>query len=70
MAYINQPPDFRVLFAQLNERLSRLETAVRFTAPNVNLTTTPPANPRAGDIFFDTSNNTIKFFDGTSFIAL
>ena len=70
MAFINQPPDFRVLFADINERLSRLETAVRFTAPNVNFTTSTPANPRTGDIFFDTATNTVKCFNGTTFITL
>ena len=57
MAYINQPPDIRQLFAALDDRLRKLETAVRFTAPNVDIAISPPTNPRTGDIFFDTATN-------------
>jgi hypothetical protein len=70
MAYINQPPDLRVLFANIDERLRKLELAVRFTAPNVNFATSTPTNPRVGDIFFDTSTNTLKCYNGTTFVTI
>jgi hypothetical protein len=70
MAYINQPPDLRVIFNDIYQRLQKLETAVRFTAPNVNFATNPPTNPRVGDIFYDTNSNRIKYWNGSAFITL
>ena len=67
MAYINQPPDIRQLFAALDDRLRKLETAVRFTAPNVDIAISPPTNPRTGDIFFDTATNELVFWNGSAF---
>ena len=66
MAYINQPPDLRVIFQEIYNRLNKLETAQRFTAPNVNISTNAPTNPRTGDIFFDTSTNKLVFWNGTN----
>lgn len=66
MAYINQPPDLRILFSDLDNRLRKLETAVRFTAPNVNFFTSTPTNPREGDIFWDNYNDLMKYWDGTA----
>jgi hypothetical protein len=57
MAYINQPPDLRAIQAEINTRLRLLETATRFTAPNV---TTDPTNARTGDIWYNTTTNTLK----------
>jgi hypothetical protein len=37
--------------------LRKLETAVRFTSPNVS---TDPTNPRTGDIWYNTATNTLK----------
>jgi hypothetical protein len=70
MAYINQPPDLRVIFNDIYQRLLKLETAVRFTAPNVNFLTNTPTNPRVGDIFYDTNSNRIKYWNGSAFITL
>jgi hypothetical protein len=70
MAYINQPPDLRVIFNDIYQRLLKLETAVRFTAPNVNLVTNTPTNPRVGDIFYDTNSNSVKYWNGSAFITL
>jgi hypothetical protein len=66
MAYINQPPELRVMFQEIYNRLNKLETAQRFTAPNVNISTNAPTNPRTGDIFFDTSTNKLVFWNGTN----
>ena len=70
MAYINQPPDLRQLFTDLDTRLRKLETAVRFTAPNYDFSTGTPSNPRVGDIFFDTDSNLLKYYDGTTFVTI
>jgi hypothetical protein len=66
MAYINQPPDLRVMFSEIYSRLNKLETAQRFTAPNVDFSTNTPTNPRVGDIFFDTSTSKLVFWNGTN----
>jgi hypothetical protein len=70
MAYINQPPDLRQIFADLDSRLRKLETAQRFTAPNYDFTPTPPSNPRIGDIFYDTDATLLKYWNGTSWIEI
>ncbi len=70
MAYINQPPDLRQIFANLESRLRKLETAVRFTAPNFDFSGGNPSNPRIGDIFFDTDSGDLKYYDGSNFITL
>jgi hypothetical protein len=57
MAYINQPPDLRAIQADMDTRVRKLETAVRFTAPNV---TTDPTNARTGDIWYNTSVNSLR----------
>jgi hypothetical protein len=57
MAYINQPPDLRAIQSEINTRLRLLETATRFTAPNV---TTDPVNAREGDIWYNTSVNSLR----------
>lgn len=66
MAYINQPPDLRIIFSDLESRIRKLETAQRFTAPNVNFDTDQPTNPRTGDIFFDTDTNRLVYWNGTA----
>jgi hypothetical protein len=60
MAYINQPPDLRQVFADLSSRLRKLETATRFTFPNV---TSDPSNPRVGDAWLNTTSNQAKIVD-------
>ena len=70
MAYINQPPDLRTIFADLDSRLRKLETAVRFTAPNYDFTPNPPTNPRIGDIFYDTDADLLKYWNGTIWVEI
>lgn len=67
MAYINQPADLRLMFADLDNRLRKLETAVRFTAPNFDFSGGNPPNPRTGDIFLDTNSGNLKYYDGSTF---
>lgn len=57
MAYINQPPDLRQIFADLEARLRKLETAQRFTSPDVS---SDPTNPRTGDIWYNSAVNKLK----------
>jgi hypothetical protein len=57
MAYINQPPDLRVMQEDTESRLRKLETAVRFTAPNV---TTDPPFPRTGDLWYNITANKLR----------
>lgn len=70
MAYINQPPDLRVLFSDLDQRLRKLELAQRFTAPNVDFATSTPTNPRTGDIFYDTDADFLKYWNGSAWIEI
>lgn len=65
MAYINQPPDLRVMFQEIYNRLNKLETAQRFTAPVVDFATNEPTNPRVGDIFYDTNSERLVYWNGT-----
>ena len=67
MPYINQPPDLRVLFATLDDRLRKLETAVRFTFPNV---TSDPTYPRIGDAWLNTTTNQAKIVDKNGTIRI
>jgi hypothetical protein len=57
MAYINQPPDLRTIQSDMDSRVRKLETAVRFTAPSV---TTDPVNARTGDIWYNTTTGNLK----------
>ena len=70
MAYINQPADLRAYFADIENRLRKLETAQRFTTPNVDFSTNTPTNPRIGDQFFDTNAELIKYWNGTQWVEI
>lgn len=60
MPFVNQNPNLQALFGKIDDRLLRLEMARRFTAPNV---ATDPTAPRAGDIWLNTTSNTLKAVD-------
>jgi hypothetical protein len=70
MAYINQPPSMQSLFNDLSNRIAKLENAQRFTAPNIDFSTSTPSNPRVGDIFFDTDALVLMFWDGSAFVEI
>ena len=57
MSYINQPPDLRQIFDDLDQRLKKIETAQRFTSPAV---ATDPVNYRNGDIWLNTGSAALK----------
>jgi hypothetical protein len=65
MPFINQPPSMQSIFNDLNNRITKLENAVRFTAPDV---TTEPTYPRVGDIIFDNTEDLMKYWNGTAWI--
>ena len=67
MAYINQTPELRVLFADLERRLRLLETATRFTFPAV---TSDPSNPRKGDAWLNTTSNQAKIVDANGVVRI
>ncbi len=67
MAYINQPPDLRTIFSDLDQRLKKLETATRFTFPVV---TSDPTSPRIGDAWLNTTTNQAKIVDSTGTVRV
>jgi hypothetical protein len=70
MAYINQPPELRAMFADLDQRLRKLELAVRFTNPNVDFSTSTPTNPRTGDQYYDTDADLLKYWNGSAWVEI
>ena len=70
MAYINQPPNLKTMFQDIYNRLNKLETAQRFTAPSVDFATNTPTNPRVGDQFYDTNADLMKYWNGTQWVEL
>lgn len=67
MAYINQPADLRSMFNDLDNRIKKLENAVRFTAPDV---AAEPTYPRIGDIVYNNVENYLEYWDGTQWNPL
>lgn len=65
MAYMNQPQDLNRIYTDLDSRLRKLETAVRFTAPDV---ATVPTYPRVGDIVYNNTNNYIEYWNGSAWV--
>ena len=70
MAYINQPPSLKQMFADIDARLRKLENAQRFTAPVVDFATNTPTNPRQGDIFYDTNSQRLVYWNGSAWYKL
>lgn len=70
MAYINQPPELRAMFSDLDQRLRKLELAVRFTNPNVDFATSTPTNPRVGDQYYDTDAELLKYWNGSAWVEI
>lgn len=66
MGYVNQQPDLQKYFGDLDARIRKLETAVRFTAPDVS---TEPTYPRVGDIIYDNTPDQMKYWNGTEWVV-
>lgn len=67
MGYINQPFDLRIFAQDIYARLNKLETAVRFTAPDV---ASQPAYPRIGDIIFNNTDEMLQYWNGTDWVEI
>ena len=67
MAYLNQPIDLHRMFQDINNRLNKLETAGRFTFPNV---TSDPIYPRIGDAWLNITTNQAKIVDSTGTVRI
>jgi len=65
MPYVNQPPAIRDIFTALDARISKLETAGRFTIPVV---ATDPTYTRKGDMWINSTSNTLKVIDANGTI--
>jgi len=65
MPYVNQPPAIRDIFTALDDRLRKLETAGRFTIPVV---ATDPTYTRKGDMWINSTSNTLKVIDSNGTI--
>lgn len=60
MAYINLPASLQGMFQDLQTRILKLETTPRFSVPIV---ATDPTNPRNGDMWINSTSNTLKVKD-------
>ena len=67
MPYLNQPLDLYRMFSDINTRLNKLETATRFTFPNVTI---DPTYPRIGDAWLNITTNQAKIVDKNGTIRI
>ena len=67
MGYLTFPPNIRDIFDDLYSRIRKLETAQRFTVPVV---TTDPTNYRNGDMWINSTTNTLKVVDSVGTIRV
>ena len=65
MPYVNFPPALRDIFQGLDNRINKLETSGRFTVPIV---ATDPVNTRKGDMWLNSTSNTLKVVDSVGTI--
>ena len=65
MGFINLPPNLKDIFDDIQTRLRKLETAQRFTVPVV---ATDPTNYRKGDMWINSTSNTLKVVDSVGTI--
>jgi hypothetical protein len=67
MGYINQPFDLRIFAQDIYARLNKLETAQRFTAPDV---LSQPTYPRIGDIIYNNTMDMLQYWNGTDWVEI
>jgi hypothetical protein len=60
LSYANIPPNLHDIFKKQEERVDKLERSNRFTVPNV---VTDPTVFRNGDMWLNTTTNTLKIVD-------
>lgn len=66
MGVVNFPPNLYVYFNDIQNRLTKLENAGRFTLPNV---ATDPTAPRNGDLWLNTASNIPKYVDNAGVVT-
>lgn len=59
-----------MIMSDIDQRLRKLETAQRLTAPNVDFATSTPTNPRVGDMYYDTDADLLKYWNGTAWVEI
>lgn len=67
MGFVNLSPSLQQMWQSLSDRVLKLETATRFTAPNV---ASDPTNPRRGDIWLNTTTNQLKVVDANGTVRV
>jgi len=65
MGYLNFPPNIKDIFDDIYSRIRKLETAQRFSIPVVAV---DPTNRRNGDMWINSTSNTLKVVDSTGTI--
>ena len=65
MGYLNFPPNLKDIFDDIYARVRKLETAQRFSVPVV---ATDPTNRRNGDMWINSTTNTLKVVDSVGTI--
>jgi len=65
MGYLNFPPNIKDIFDDIYARIRKLETAQRFSIPVVAV---DPTNRRNGDMWINSTSNTLKVVDSTGTI--
>jgi hypothetical protein len=60
MPFINLPENLQRVFQKIDTRLLRLENSQRF---NVPIVATDPTAPRNGDMWINSTSNTLKIKD-------
>jgi len=65
MGYLNFPPNLKDIFDDIYARVRKLETAQRFSVPVV---ATDPTNRRKGDMWINSTSNTLKVVDSVGTI--
>jgi hypothetical protein len=65
MGYLNFPPNLKDIFDDIYARVRKLETAQRFSIPVV---ATDPTNRRNGDMWINSTTNTLKVVDSVGTI--
>jgi hypothetical protein len=66
MGVVNLPPNLYGMFNEIQNRLTKLENAGRFTLPNV---ATDPTAPRNGDLWLNTTSNIPKYVDNVGAVT-
>jgi hypothetical protein len=62
MSYVTLPATLQAMFQDLQTRVLKLETTPRFSVPIV---ATDPTNTRNGDMWINSTSNTLKVKDST-----